>query len=93
MVAIDTGPPQNSSGRLGLIPDRTRGKTKNDRIQIANRAGSINRYCSLLWRRWKAGPLKPFPCSRCGGMSLDPCGWDRKSRRWGCESCLIGGML
>ena len=85
---IDTGPPEKSSGRLWL--NRLRTKDRNDATLIANHSGSINRSSRLLWQRWRAGLLKPFRCSCCGGISLDPCGWDGKPRRWVCECCVEG---
>jgi hypothetical protein len=84
---IDTGPPENSSGRLWL--NRLRTKDSNDATLIANHSDSINRYSRLLWQRRRDCLLQPFQCSRCGVINLDPIGCAGK-RLWLCEICAEG---
>ena len=49
-------------------------------------------YSRLLFQRTYTGLLRPFRCSGCGLLALDPIGWNGHQRPL-CEVCSEGGPL
>jgi hypothetical protein len=49
-------------------------------------------YSRLLFQRTYVGLLRPFRCSGCGLLALDPIGWNGH-RQPLCEACSEGSLL